>query len=73
MRDKFVVEFMGARQKMWVSGFHHNGKPIYTNEITKALVWTEESACIFAMESADEDDPNYWASPLKATVVFGSV
>ena len=73
MRDKFVIEYMGQPQKMWISGFHYNGKPIYTNQITKALVLTEEAACIFTMEAADADDPNYWPSPMQVDISFRSV
>lgn len=73
MKDKFVIEYMGQPQKMWVMGFHYNGKPVYTDQITQAMVCTEEAACIFTMEAADAGDPNYWASPMQVNISFGSL
>ena len=73
MKDKFVVEYIGARQKAWISGFHYNGSPIFTNQITQALVWTEDLACIFTKEAAEMGEPCYWASPVHVNISLSSL
>lgn len=64
---------MGEQMKQWIEGFHYDGKPYYTEKIEDAMVWTEEAACQFTMEAADEGNLNYWPSPIQVSVKFESL